>query len=1269
MDADLTAIAGLTGTSGFLKKTASNTWTLDTNTYLTGITSTMVTNALGYTPADRIHVIYNPSNSGVLVKTNLAATTSTMLEFVIEGNGYSTSTVVFSRVQAYNYPPNDAILSGKAINYGTAFSSFSVFNYNGYIYLWFPWLGDYQTFRVSCFTQLDRYDHVDEITSAGIPSGATRRLDITPNNAYTTANLTKSVLTTLLESSDGYYVKKSGDTMTGALNVTGQITPMSLEFRNMGSSAGNGGYIDFHYNNSSADFTSRIIESASGILSISGGLSLGSTLKLGNGVLSWDGSANAWKLTGNFYATGFISAGGVSSDGGTSGVDLTAVWDNLVANTGEGLNKKIHTAHLPTVTVTGTNISGTATYSGTGGSASTLTLNLTAVDTKYTNGTGISLSGTTFSLDVAGAKTALGLGSNAYTSTAYLPLAGGVMNTAAVISRTGQSVSWYQGRLYPIIKTTSYTGYNAILSMKTTNGSWDLGVYNSDTAYLTYITDENYSAGNNAATYQLTFPKASGTIALTSQIPTNNNRLTNGAGYLTATTAASTYVKFDPGASEQTIKSSISSFVKGVINLWRSSGDHYTFLGFSNGTTETYLGGIGFKSQSDHNLYRKDGSSYYKILDENNYTTYINTTNFPGLNKVGTVTSVAAGTGLSGGTITTSGTISLAASGVTAGTYYKTTVDTYGRVTSGSYANLSAAINGDLTEGSSNPVDTDFYIAQYAGGGTSTTSYHRRPHSALYGYIKGKLDSVYVPLTRTINSKALSANITLTLDDIGNGSTRSLANYLPLTGGTMSGSIIISDYTAFGVADGTFYLGHPSYPLKIRSNGTTQINGNTIWNSGNSNLSTVPWACSTLTASGNIQANAGVTIANNQSYGGLDTGGTRRTLLSLNSSDQVFLAYGASAAGYNTIICGKDISFNYGTSHASGIYLNASGNVGIGTNAPAQKLDLRGNFISVGTNAGYILYPGMASGEALRITTCNTSAVWQANAIFVLTNGNVGIGTSPTYPLHVAGHAAADGFTTTGAYASYLSSAGWYTVYTANGTNATGQAVILQLRRSFNNTSNEAYTISVNVAYNGKVSITQLSGCANTQLISKIRVDYVNSGALTIAVYYSGTANNTIYVSGIGSGVFCAPTAVSSVNGTAVEFTLQPNGVASNSNIVATGAITAGSASDASLKTNIQSLSAEAAKRIVMALNPVTFTWNEKAGELFDQYKGDDLGMIAQEVEPYLPQAVGTIFEKYKRLDYTKVISPLVKVAQDHETRIRQLEAENRELRKQLNMI
>lgn len=47
------------------------------------------------------------------------------------------------------------------------------------------------------------------------------------------------------------------------------------------------------------------------------------------------------------------------------------------------------------------------------------------------------------------------------------------------------------------------------------------------------------------------------------------------------------------------------------------------------------------------------------VLTSGNYTNYVNTTNFPGLDKIGTVTSVATGTGLTGGTITSAGVISI----------------------------------------------------------------------------------------------------------------------------------------------------------------------------------------------------------------------------------------------------------------------------------------------------------------------------------------------------------------------------------------------------------------------------------------------------------------------------------------------------------------------------------------------------------------------------------------------------------------------------------
>jgi hypothetical protein len=50
LDADLTAIAALAGTSGILRKTAADTWSLDTNTYLTSAVTTISFGTTGLTP-------------------------------------------------------------------------------------------------------------------------------------------------------------------------------------------------------------------------------------------------------------------------------------------------------------------------------------------------------------------------------------------------------------------------------------------------------------------------------------------------------------------------------------------------------------------------------------------------------------------------------------------------------------------------------------------------------------------------------------------------------------------------------------------------------------------------------------------------------------------------------------------------------------------------------------------------------------------------------------------------------------------------------------------------------------------------------------------------------------------------------------------------------------------------------------------------------------------------------------------------------------------
>ena len=60
-----------------------------------------------------------------------------------------------------------------------------------------------------------------------------------------------------------------GQSFDGTANVSGGIDNASyIEFSQIAANAGHGGYIDFHYNGSTADYTSRIIEMASGKLNI-----------------------------------------------------------------------------------------------------------------------------------------------------------------------------------------------------------------------------------------------------------------------------------------------------------------------------------------------------------------------------------------------------------------------------------------------------------------------------------------------------------------------------------------------------------------------------------------------------------------------------------------------------------------------------------------------------------------------------------------------------------------------------------------------------------------------------------------------------------------------------------------------------------------------------------------------------------------------------------------------------------------------------------------
>lgn len=76
-------------------------------------------------------------------------------------------------------------------------------------------------------------------------------------------------------------------------------------------------------------------------------------------------------------------------------------------------------------------------------------------------------------------------------------------------------------------------------------------------------------------------------------------------------------------------------------------------------------------------------------------------------------------------------------------------------------------------------------------------------------------ESYFVPATRTINNKALSTNISLTASDVGAAASSHTHSYLPLTGGTLTGSLTVND-DIYG--KGTLVSQTNSYPgLRIQN--------------------------------------------------------------------------------------------------------------------------------------------------------------------------------------------------------------------------------------------------------------------------------------------------------------------------------------------------------------------------------------------------------------------------------------------------------------------
>ena len=97
-----------------------------------------------------------------------------------------------------------------------------------------------------------------------------------------------------------------------------------------------------------------------------------------------------------------------------------------------------------------------------------------------------------------------------------LPLAGGTMT--GQIKEAGASTSWHLGRDTALVNKNTYTGYDAVVSQKTTNGTWDIGTYTDDKLWFTYVKDSDYSSNTNKKSQFGLKPYGTASVMLTDAI-------------------------------------------------------------------------------------------------------------------------------------------------------------------------------------------------------------------------------------------------------------------------------------------------------------------------------------------------------------------------------------------------------------------------------------------------------------------------------------------------------------------------------------------------------------------------------------------------------------------------------------------------------------------------------------------------------------------------------------------------------------------------------
>jgi hypothetical protein len=569
----------------------------------------------------------------------------------------------------------------------------------------------------------------------------------------------------------------------------------------------------------------------------------------------------------------------------------------------------------------------------------------------------------------------------------------------------------------------------------------------------------------------------------------------------------------------------------------------------------------------------KTFTSWSKFIHSDNYTEYVNTTNFPGLNKVGTVTSVTVtgANGVSGsGTITTSGTITLSNSGVRS-----TTIN-------GDYLRVNTnGTNADLTI----PAATKLYNKrkiwnnEFDGTADVTGVPKFSPHKntattitdAVASVIVSSNGSGYTGYHTGISFRALGghsetyANHTHAWIGLGKYTTTATAECYPLVFATNDSTTTNTAPTErmriipagnVGIA-----TDNPTYTLTV--NGTFGVTGASTFTGKTTHNGGI--GTTFVTATGNVSAGGNLSVTGTSTFTGKTThnGGIGTTFIS--TSGDVSIGGNLSVTGTSTftgktthnggidIADTKTIRLRTNSSWLSGIGYDTNGNECLALWAKNSVTRLRWyagkdmSTMSSGTMMGITpdFEISKASGTALGYIGGNL--IWTAG-----TDGsNSGLDADLLDGVHSYAFKKTWEAHAGKTYIGWVTIAKW-TVSTAS--HFSPQPFMLSIYRSYNSPAPESYTFSITFGWD-TATIIQISGNAKNRIIEKLRIGKCTDALTYKLEMYVNTSyttyDNTCYCIAYGylNDNFSATTTcelTNAVSSTVVEVTTSSGTIVGN---------------------------------------------------------------------------------------------------------------------------